>query len=51
MMQGLVLGKALTQSVEGMVRMADERYRGPVDGPPFVRPDGSPLDAPPPPAP
>ena len=43
MMQGLVLGKALAQSVEGMVRLADERYRGPVDGPPFVRPDGTPL--------
>jgi hypothetical protein len=44
-MQGLVLGKALTQSVEGMVRMADERYRDPVDGPPFARPDGTPLDS------
>ena len=51
MMQGLVLGKALAQSVEGMVRMADERYRGPVAGPPFVRPDGTPLDAAPPAAP
>jgi hypothetical protein len=43
-MSGLVLGKALTQTVEGAVRMARERYQGPVDGPPFVRPDGSPLD-------
>lgn len=45
MMQGLVLGRALEQSVAGVVRMADERYRGPVSGPPFVRPDGTPLDA------
>jgi hypothetical protein len=31
--------------------MADERYRVPLDGPPFVRPDGSPLDPPPSPGP
>jgi hypothetical protein len=46
LMQGLVLGKALRQSVEGMVRLAADRYRTPPGGPPFVRPDGSPLTAP-----
>jgi len=44
-MQGMVLGKALREAVEGMVRLADERYRrAPTVGPPFLRPDGSPLD-------
>ncbi len=43
MLQGLVLGRALRESIEGMVRLANERYRVPVDGPPFVRPDGSRL--------
>jgi len=47
MVQGLVLGRALRESVEGMVRLAAERYRTPPDGPPFVRPDGSPLAPPP----
>ena len=47
MLQGLVLGRALRESIEGVVRLADERYRVPVDGPPFVRPDGSPLWEPP----
>jgi hypothetical protein len=44
--QGLVLGRALRQSVEGTLRMADEQYRVPPEGPPFVRPDGSPLSEP-----
>jgi hypothetical protein len=39
----MVLGRALRQSVEGMVRLAAERYRTPPEGPPFVRPDGTPL--------
>jgi hypothetical protein len=43
MIQGLVLGRALRGSIEGMVRLADERYRALPDGPPFVRPDGTPL--------
>ena len=43
MIQGLVLGRALRESVEGMVRLAAERYRTPPGGPPFVRPDGTPL--------
>jgi hypothetical protein len=43
-MQGMILGKALRQSVEGMVNLAGELYQGPVDGPPFVRPDGTPLN-------
>jgi hypothetical protein len=44
LVQGMALGKALTQTVEGLVRLADERYRGPVAGAPFVRPDGTPLE-------
>jgi hypothetical protein len=44
-MQGPVLGKALRGAVEGMARLASERYaREPPPGPPFVRPDGQPLD-------
>lgn len=43
-MQGMLLGKALRESVAGMVRMADERYRDPPPGPPFLRPDGQPLE-------
>jgi hypothetical protein len=43
--QGLVLGKALRQSIEGILRLAEERYRALPDGPPFVRPDGAPLGA------
>jgi hypothetical protein len=43
LVQGLVLGRALRESIEGMVRLAAERYRTPPDGPPFVRPDGTPL--------
>jgi hypothetical protein len=43
LVQGMVLGRALRQSVEGMVRLAAERYRTPPEGPPFVRPDGTPL--------
>jgi hypothetical protein len=43
MVQGLVLGRALRESIEGVLRLADERYRTPPDGPPFVRPDGTPL--------
>jgi hypothetical protein len=46
MIQGLVLGRALRESVEGMIRLADERYRTPPDGPPFLRPDGTPLEGP-----
>ena len=43
LVQGLVLGRALRESVEGMVRLAAERYRAPSNDPPFVRPDGEPL--------
>ena len=50
LVQGLVLGRALRESVEGMVRLSRDRYRTPPDGAPFVRPDGTPL-APPPNAP
>ena len=46
LIQGMVLGRALRESVEGMVRLAAERYRTPPDGPPFVRPDGTPLSPP-----
>lgn len=46
LVQGMVLGRALRQSVEGMVRLAAERYRTPPEGPPFVRPDGTPLALP-----
>lgn len=42
-MQGLVLGRALREAVEGMVRLARERYADPPEGPPFVKPDGEPL--------
>ena len=47
MIQGMVLGRALRESVEGMVRLAAERYRTPPGGLPFVRPDGTPLSPPP----
>jgi hypothetical protein len=43
MVQGLVLGRALRESVEGLVRLAEQRYRMSPGGPPFVRPDGAPL--------
>jgi hypothetical protein len=43
MVQGLVLGRALRESIEGMLRLAEERYQVPREGPSFVRPDGSPL--------
>ncbi len=43
MVQGLVLGRALRESIEGVLRLADERYRTPPDGRSFVRPDGAPL--------
>jgi hypothetical protein len=46
LVQGMVLGRALRESVEGMVRLAAERYRTPPAGPPFVRPDGTPLSLP-----
>ncbi len=46
LVQGLVLGRALRESVEGMVALAAERYQTPPDGPPFVRPDGTPLSPP-----
>jgi hypothetical protein len=47
LVQGMVLGRALRESVEGMLRLAAERYRTPPAGPPFVRPDGTPLTPPP----
>ena len=47
LVQGLVLGRALRESVEGMVRLSRDRYRTPPDGAPFVRPDGTPLAPPP----
>jgi len=43
MMQGLVLGRALRESIEGLVELAGAEYRTAPEGPPFVRPDGSPL--------
>lgn len=43
-MQGLVLGRALRDAVAGMVDLAAARYLEPPSGPPFVRPDGDPLD-------
>lgn len=43
MMQGLVLGRALRESIEGLVKLAGAKYRMAPAGPPFVRPDGSPL--------
>ena len=43
MMQGLVLGRALRESIEGLVKLAGAEYRTAPAGPPFVRPDGSPL--------
>jgi hypothetical protein len=46
MLQGLVLGRALRESVEGMVRLAGERYLAAPAGPPFLRPDGKPLTPP-----
>ncbi len=48
LVQGLVLGRALRESIEGLVRLAAERYRTAPEGPPFVRPDGSPLASGPP---
>jgi hypothetical protein len=45
-LQGLVLGRALRESVEGMVRLAGERYLAAPAGPPFLRPDGTPLTPP-----
>lgn len=46
MMQGLVLGRALSESIEGLVKLAGAEYRTAPAGPPFVRPDGSPLGSP-----
>ena len=43
MMQGLVLGRALRESIQGLVKLAAAEYRTAPEGPPFVRPDGSPL--------
>jgi len=45
-MQGLVLRKMLRESIEGLVALAKARYRSAPDGPPFVRPDGRPLESP-----
>ena len=42
-LQGMVLGKALREAVEGMVRLARERYAEPPPGPPFLQPDGEVL--------
>ena len=46
MMQGLVLGRALRESIEGLVKLAGAEYRTAPAGPPFVRPDGTSLDPP-----
>jgi hypothetical protein len=46
MMQGLVLGRALRESIEGLVALAAAEYRTAPEGAPFVRPDGTPLDSP-----
>lgn len=48
MLHGLVLGRALRESIEGLVKLAAERYRTAPEGPPFVRPDGTPLVSGPP---
>ena len=45
-MQGLVLGRALRESIEGLVALAAAEYRTAPEGAPFVRPDGTPLDPP-----
>lgn len=43
-MQGLVLGKALRASIEGLLALAQGEYLTAPEGPPFVKPDGSPLE-------
>jgi hypothetical protein len=43
--QALVARKAVRDTIEGVVRLADEHIAvAPHSGPPFVRPDGTPLD-------
>lgn len=46
MLQGLVLGRALRESIEGLVKLAEERYQTALAL--FVRPDGTPLVSGPP---
>jgi len=43
--QRLTMGRALRQTVSGLVRMAEEHVTAPHPGATFLRPDGTPIDA------